>query len=644
MTHMKKQIIFALLAVLFYPAKGQDDARSFRDELSDFFDDRMQQAMELHELPNAGIAVVVGDEIVFMKGYGFADLESGEAVDPERHLFRTGSVSKVFTWTAIMQLAEKGLVDLDADIRQYLDFEIPDHLHGARKEKADPITLKHLMAHTAGFEDVLEGLFRLDPDQHPPLRDYLMGRIPARIYPPGQIMAYSNYGPALAGYIIERVSGKRFEAYMQDHVLQPLGMVSSSFLQPLPESLDNRLVQAYRKAGEAFQPGQFEYMPAPAGGLSTTPADMARFMLAHLNDGMGADGPLLKPETTRQMHSKLFVHHYLLGGMAYGFKETIFHGQRVVFHGGSTTVFDSGFYLLPDSGIGIFIASSGGSFLTHAEIFHAFMDMLFPAPGIFLPVLPREQAVRQAKKLEGEYQQSRRVESSPDKLLNILTGVMRVRADKEGQLLVTHLGKTWRFAEEEPGVFRNLEPGPANPFGTFNYLVTGKDPEGRTMLMSDGPMTYIRVPWYARGITTIGILLGSLLVSLIILLVSLGRWIARRKKPETMPGSQLRAVRLLSGLYAGLLVLTLAMLAGTGRPHPVYELPLSAFGELTMVNSLLGFMPYLLTLLGALLLLVAVRIPVQKSWGLGTRFQLGIQAVFAVAMVWVFWFYHMLSL
>jgi CubicO group peptidase (beta-lactamase class C family) len=641
--NIRKIALTALAALLLLPLKG--GGMSARDKLSAYFHESMQEAMKNHQLPNAGIAVVMGDEIILLQGYGYADLESMRSVDPEEHLFRSGSVSKVFTWTAVMQLAEKGMVDLDADINQYLDFDIPDRLYKAGKEETTgPITLKHLMTHTSGFEDVLEGLFLLDPDKHPGLREYLLEKIPERIYPAGRVMAYSNYGPALAGYIIERVSGKGFETYMRDHVFNPLGMESSNFSQPLPESLNNRLVQAYRKAGEDFLPGRFEYMPAPAGGLSTTAADMARFMLAHLNGGMVEGQSILEPVTVRRMHSKLFVHHYLLGGMAHGFKETIFNGQHVLFHGGSTNLFDSGLYMLPDSKIGIFITCSGGSFQTHMEIFHDFMNQFFPAQPVFLPEMPRGQAVSQAKALQGEYQQSRRVETSTDKLLNILTGVMRVRADKDGQLLVTHLGKTYRFAEEEPWVYRNLDPGPANPFGTFNYLIKGEDPKGRTMLMSDGPMTYIRMPWYARGGTTASILIGSLLISLAVLLIRLGAWIAGRlRKSGKVNSPQLRAARWLSTLHAGLLILMLAMLAGTGMPHPVYQLPLSAFGEYNMVNSLLGFMPYLLTLLGAMLLLVAVQASGQGAWRPGTRLLLGIQAFFGVGLIWLFWFYHMFS-
>ena len=650
---MTRTFITLLFAVFCMPTTGKSSAQIPPAEWAEFLNGKMEEAMARHQLPNASLAIVANGELIYLQGYGLPDLESREGTDPDRHLFRPGSVSKVFTWTAIMQLAEKGLVDLDADVSRYLDFELPGHLHGKKKEPAPaPITLKHLMTHTSGFEDLLDRLFVLNEDLYPDLRDYLTRKVPARIYPPGEVMAYSNYGPALAGYIIERVSGKSFGEYMDEQVFQALGMQHSSFRQPLPKDLRSSLVTPYRMVNGEFLPGQFEYMPVPAGGLSTTAADMALFMLAHL-DRNNEEGPqLLQPQTLRQMHSVLFTHHPVLGGMAHGFMEGNFNGQQVVFHGGSTTLFDAGLYLLPESGAGIFIVYSGGSFLAHTEIFQALMDWAFPfsedlQPGMpeGLTVMPEALTSSMTSAPRGEYQQSRRVETTPDKLINIISGVLRVsKGDEYRQIRVSFLGNTYRFEEIAPGIYRNLDPGPASPFGAFQYLVSGRDPWGRDMLMADGPMTYIQMPLYEQAAPTLLVLLGSLLLSLGVLLFRLVRWVAGRfRKRASGMDRQATPARWLSTLHASMLVFMVLLLAGNGAPHPVYQLPLSAFGETNAAGTLLGFLPYLLSLLGALLVLVAVQAFVRKRWTSKFRWVLGIQAVFAVGLIWLFWHYNLFN-
>jgi CubicO group peptidase (beta-lactamase class C family) len=642
-----------LLFIFCTQAGDHTNAQVPQAEWAAYLNEQLEEAMSLHQLPNASLAIVANGELIYLQGYGHPDVESSERTDPALHLFRPGSISKVFTWTAIMQLAEKGLVDLDADINRYLDFELPGHLHGHKKGPAPaPITLNHLMTHTSGFEDLLDGLFVLDENLYPGLRDYLTQKVPARIYPPGEVMAYSNYGPALAGYIIERVSGKSFVDYMEEQVFQVLGMHHSSFRQPLPQSLRSNLVTPYRKVEGEFLPGRFEYMPAPAGGLSTTAADMALFMLAHLEPDDEHAPRLLQPQTLRQMHSALFTHHPLLGGMAHGFMEGTINKQRVVFHGGSTTLFDAGLYLLPESRAGVFIAYSGGSFVAHTEIFHAFMDWAFPFPEDLQPVMPEGLTVMpealtssMTSAPRGEYQQSRRVETSSGKLINILSGVLRIsKGDKDRQIRVSYLGKTYRFEEKAGGIYRNLDPGPASPFGAFQYLVTGRDPWGRDMLMTDGPMTYIQMPFHAQAGAFLVILPGALLFSLGILLFRLIRWVAGRfSRSPAATNQQTRTARWLSTLHAAMLVFMVVLLAGNGAPHPVYQLPLSAFGETSAAGTMLGFLPYVVSLLGAMLILVAAQATIRKDWSGKFRWVLVVQGVFAVGLIWLFWHYNLFN-
>ena len=158
------------------------------------------------DIAGATVAVVKGDKLLFAKGYGYADVQNKTPVSAEQTLFRPGSVSKLFIWTAVMQLAEQGKLDLDRDVNDYLDFEIPVAF-------GKPITLKNLLTHTPGFEEQIKDLFT-DGTESPELRQYVMTHIPKQIFPPGTTPAYSNYGAALAGYIVERISGRPLSEYL----------------------------------------------------------------------------------------------------------------------------------------------------------------------------------------------------------------------------------------------------------------------------------------------------------------------------------------------------------------------------------------------------------------------------------------------
>jgi CubicO group peptidase (beta-lactamase class C family) len=209
--------------------------------------------------------------MIFTKGYGFADLNQERLTVADQTLFRTGSVAKLFTWTVVMQLVEQGKLDLDADVNQYLvGFQISDTYQ-------EPITLEHLMTHTAGFEDGHSGMLRARPEDMEPLGVFLARKIPTRIYPPGRVTAYSNYGAALAGYIVEQVSEIPFEQYIEQNILEPLEMEHTTPYQPVPAPLVDALATGYVYRNGEFQSQPFEfYQISPAGGASATVSDMAK--------------------------------------------------------------------------------------------------------------------------------------------------------------------------------------------------------------------------------------------------------------------------------------------------------------------------------------------------------------------------------
>ena len=400
----------------------------------------------LAEGPVAGgvVAIVQGGELVLARGYGYDDMEVRRPVDPERTLFRLGSVSKLFVWTAVMQLVESGQLDLDADVNQFLEgFELPATFD-------TPVTMASLMSHTGGFEDRTLGLFSRSSDLPAPLGAILARDFPARVRPPGQFASYSNHGAALAMHVVELVSGQPWKEYLAEHVFQPLTMARTTFEQPVGPSLGSDLAKGYGVVGGELEEAGFEVVPlAPTGGASATATDMARFMVAHLQLGEFGEARILREETSRRMHSELFRHADGVNPMAYGFVDGSRNGERMIGHGGDTVLFHSLLQILPERKLGIFVAfNTAGA--NPAKLIDAFMDRYFPVlpPP---PISPRDGWEERLSLLVGSYRSNRFSHSD----LTKLPRQRRVEVTKagDGALSVSSSGGA-RWLEVEPLLFR----------------------------------------------------------------------------------------------------------------------------------------------------------------------------------------------
>src|SRR5258705_6017613 len=417
-----------------------------------FLDGIMPSQLQREDIAGAVIAVVKDGKVIFAKGYGFSDIEKRAPVTADNTLFRPGSISKLFTWTSVMQLAEQGKLDLDKDVNEYLDFKIPPAY-------GKPITLKNIMTHTAGFEELGRDLFVSDAQHMHSLQQFLKHHVPDRIFPPGVVPAYSNYATALAGYIVQRVSGKSFDQYAQENIFSPLGMQRTTFVQPLPENLKPLMSNGYKKGSDKAQ--EFEFVEAyPAGSVSTSAQDMSNFMIAHLQNGKFGDKQILKPETAKQMHSRLYGADERLNAMCYGFYEESRNGRRIIGHGGDTVFFHSDLHLILDENVGFFVSynSAGeGETSARSNLFEAFLDRYFP----FTPAAGEkvEHAAEDAKEIAGFYKSSRRFDSS---FLSLTTplGEPRVIANSDTTISVDPLkganGELKKFEEIAPFLFREV--------------------------------------------------------------------------------------------------------------------------------------------------------------------------------------------
>lgn len=638
--------VFLLMAfvggVFLLAAPGSAAAADLtdREELEVFMDGLMAAQKEEFKFTGATLSIVEGGEVLLSKGYGYSDPEQRIPVDPERTLFRPGSTSKLITWTAVMQLVEQGKIDLEADVNQYLDFEIPAQNEGSGQD-LQPITMTHLMTHTPGFEDRGAGLFLLEKEEMEALGEHLENNIPARVFPPGEVMAYSNYGTALAGYIVERLSGQPFAEYVEQHIFTPLGMENSTFRQPPEEVLNQELARAYGFAGGKFHEGSFEYIQAkPAGSMSSTASDMAKFMNAHLQEGAYGEARILEEETAREMHRQQFTHHPRLGGMTYGFIEAFYNDRRTINHGGDTLLFHSGLYLLPEEELGLFVSYSGGSnmFWGRERLFQAFMDRYYPAepaPDFQQP----GDAGEAAHQFLGEYLPNRRNFTTVEKLLGLMQAV-RVGLTADGHLLVNFFGFPEQFVEVEPGVYTNrLTEGTR----LLQTLVFETDEEGRTMLYSDGPMTYMKAPWYSTSLfnaSLAGLSLLLLLGSTIGWVAGFGRRLLRKQKTHS-PGVAI-AARWTGIVYT---LLALAFLVGlgsiVGQVDPAFGVP-RIFFEDPPGMEILMILPLLMAITGVAVLLFAVLAWMKGFWRLGVCIHYTLFTASSLALLWVMYFWNLL--
>lgn len=424
--------------------------------LGAFVDGAVRPLMKNHNSPAGAVAIVKGGRLVLAKGYGFQDLARRIPVDPARSLFRAGSVSKLFTWVAVMQLVEQGKLDLDRDVNGYLwDLKID-------KAFDEPITLRHIMTHTAGFEDGRVGYLVVDSVKRMmSLGEAMRQYQPERVTPPGTQASYSNYATALAGLIVENVSGVNYNEYVARNIFDVLGMKHSTFDEPLPERLGADMTNPYLVAQGRYQRGYFELISGfgPAGALSTTATDMARFAQAILNGGELEGRRILKQDTVERMLTRAFAQDDRLVGMGLGFYEKDINGTRVWGHAGAMPFFHSDLVIDRGHDLAFFtsFAAFGGA-VVNAAFSQAFYDQYYPAPVAETPLPPEDFASR-ADRFAGTYLPWRASFSKFEKVRELMSNGLRVVPMPDRTLLLVADTGSKRYVEVARNLFKEQDPG-----------------------------------------------------------------------------------------------------------------------------------------------------------------------------------------
>ncbi|MBS0583413.1 MAG: beta-lactamase family protein [Proteobacteria bacterium] len=478
-------------------------------DLDAWLDGYMPYALATGDIAGAVVAVVKDGQILSERGYGYSDVAARRPVDPKTTLFRPGSVSKLFTWTAVMQLVEQGRIDLDADVNQYLDFKIPER-------DGKPVTMRQMMQHAAGFEEQVKDILTHSAETMPALKTVVSRWVPKRVFAPDTTPAYSNYATTLAGYVVQRVSGESFDDYMDKHIFAPLDMRHSSFRQPLPSDLAPSMSKGYELGSDEAKPFEF-VAQAPAGALSSTGEDMAHFMLAHLNNGEYDGHRILRADTAEKMHNSPLDILPPLNRMELGFFETNLNGREIIAHLGDTDYFHTSLHLLLKENTGFYVSfnsagKEGAAHQLRIALFADFVDRYFP------DVTPKDGKVeeRTAKEhaalIAGTWDGSRGSYSNFLAAANFLTQ-MKVAADDKGGIVVPFPGlngKPRHWTEIAPFLWRDDDS---------HQRLAAKVVDGKVVRWSFdmvSPFTvFDRAPWYRDSALVLPLLCASLIALLL---------------------------------------------------------------------------------------------------------------------------------
>lgn len=607
------------------PLQGLTDSA----ELEAFLDDLFTKQMKDYGIAGLTFSLVKDGQVFFQKGYGVANLETQSPVDPDTTMFRIGSATKLFTWTAVMQLVEQGKLNLDTDINTYLDFKIPDTF-------PENITLKHLLSHSAGFEEQAYGMMVTSYDQIQPLGQWLATHIPARVRPPGQLAVYSNYGADLAGYIVERVSGMAYADYLKTNIFNPLGMEHTTAHLPLPPALAPKLSSGYRTLQGAVQPAEF-VIPAtqPDCCISSTAADMSLFMLAHLNGGQlpGGKGKILETATAMQMQTSLWAPDPRLKAFAYGFMEVVLNGQRILYHGGDIPPFHTLVVLIPDQNLGFFVSyntdTAGG--LWSSDLL-SFVDHYFPKNKV-VPQ-PSGDFDAQTSRFVGYYRSARGSSTTMEKVKGLLSWAV-IKPSQDGTLL-------WQPAfspisipiiEVEPLLF--AEPS----FGlTSVFMEDGQQNIAYIYDALPAGHPYEKLAWHANPYLHYGLIgvCGVLFISTF--LTALAGFVLRLFKKENSVAQPLsRVARSLAFLVAALYLLaSVIFLQSTGNGEAV------AFGQMETIKVALGTWLVAASLTPPLLVFTVLSWK-NRYWRVASRIHYSLVAIASLAFIWFLSYWNLLG-
>lgn len=582
--------------------------------LKAYLDGVIDTAMEENNIAGAVVGVMVNNKVVVKKGYGYADLEQKIEVDPNKTLFRIGSVSKLFTYLSLMQLHEQGKLNLEANIQDYLpNLEIATNY-------AEPIRVKNLFTHTAGFEDRIIGLFGDSEDSLKPYSQVLAEQMPARVREPGLVSSYSNHSLGIAGLIIENVSGMSWAEYVQQNILDPLGMDYATAFQPVPEKL-----KEYSAKGYVWQNGKhvekpFEYVPLGAAGTMSASADaMMNFLSMQLNGGSANGETIISAETLAQMQSDLYSVHPKLNSWMYGYAGSNGHGIEAFGHDGATLRFFTLFLMIPDTDTGIFVSTntSGGGKVLQA-VMNGLLERYQPMDFDIEPLSNPSDAAD----VVGTYITYRHAYTTAGKI-NLVNGAVAVASGTNAGEITLNYGvdgpKT--AIEIEPKLFQIVDTD------TKVYFDTDKHGLQRMFIGSAGGSFY-----KVSGMDDPNTQAGLLVIALVLMLWALIRFPIQRLRSSRQPSAAEHRARLSYWWFSLLGLVILMGILGNANENILFGLS----------DAIIAFLnlSYFVLLLGFFVVVNTARLMPDIGTERSVKFIHAVRAIFALVFCWMLYYWN----
>lgn len=535
---------------------GPTDAQ----ELQAFLDPLITEGIAKSNIPGLVVVVVKDGQVMYEKGYGYADLSESTPMTPESTVLQVLSISKTFTAVAIMQLAEQGKINLNQDVNKYLKhFQIDNPF-------PKPVTLANLLTHTGGFDadNYYLGRETKSTSDVPPMSSYLSSQPRTLLWEPGQHYLYSNIGTAILGQVVEDVSGIPFAQYVTENIFKPLGMTHSSFEPTAVLGDDVARAYKYLDGEQVEMPVTFYKMPPPSA-MTATGEDMAHFMLAMLQEGEYQGKQILQPQTVKEMEQQQFAYLPDDTGVAYGFEQLDWSPGGIWKDGGGPNHPSSRMTLLPAQRLGFFVHYNSDDGSVYAfELSHRFLQHYFPIPPSPAPP-PQADFASQAAQFTGTYRFTNYAHLSIAKLVTLQNGDFPRVTAGDGGLRISWGdspdSQTPLLVQTAPLLFTGPDQDPANPGWRVlfhqgpNQAITG---------FTVGVYEFDQVPWYDTTMFHLG-LLGLFALVFLIAPVATLVWYFRSKRAQTNPSRVFspsgRLVAFLPALI-GLLNLTFLVLVG----------------------------------------------------------------------------------
>ena len=614
---MRTVALIAALGVLPTTVAAQQLAR---------VDSVVAALMKVHEVPGLALAVVRGDSLLLLRGWGVSRVSDSARVDPSRTLFRTASVAKLFVATAVMQERDAGRVRMDEDVNRYLAWKVPDAWNA-------PLTLAHLLTHTAGFDERMIGYAAPAVDSIGDLGAHLASNLPNRGWPPGRVIGYSNYGVALAAHVVERTSGLPFDRYARQRIFEPLGMHHTWYMR-VPDSLRADVAQGHRGCHPCEPAPVVFTRPYPVGFAYSTAADMARFMSAQL----GGRTRVLSDSSLADMQRQHHTADSAVLGMSYGWFNQVHRGHRVLAHGGNVPGVNNLLLIVPQQRLGVYFVTNGGRTLFGTHLRDSLLAMLLPEASRQTATAPARLSEEYVRSLAGKYQMTRYAHRTIEKFPSLFATSVDVRA-RGTRLVLPYPDGALEFEAVDSLRFREVNGD--------RMIAFVRDERGAPRLLAapvpvfgaELPATLERLAWhdgaYFMNEYVSWLLLGPAIVLALFGIATLVAW-WRRRRATALPIAANAGRRPAVAIVAAIAFVGLWIWFGFGFVARSARMFGSASGltyGLTPNWQALAMIPFVMAAIAALITALVVLSWRRRWWDAGRRTLMTLFVVGAIATI-----------